>query len=118
MHTVSTKDMLDLGELVRYVREDEENDFFDNPDAGHIIHKIRNMYALSVGGRTADTDWSMRMTEYEFNMYAKRQCMWQVDPAARYEKQYCGGRLVSRQRGFDHEHVFCAEHVDEARTNY
>lgn len=118
MHTISTQDLLDLSNVVEYVRQDEEDDFFDNPSTGHIVHSIRNMYALSVGGRTAEVDWSMRMTGHEFDMYSRYLCMWQVDPAAYGRGQYCGRDVVSTLRGFDYEAVFCEEHVEEARDNY
>jgi hypothetical protein len=111
--SASIRDLLNLQDLVTEHRAASEVSWEGEQD--HEVHLWRSAYTVSVAGRSADIDQSMRMNGAEFTMFTNRRCMWQVDTSSHAPMGgLCGEDVASPDEGFNHRHVYCHEHVQDA----
>lgn len=102
----------DIINLVEYIRPVEETDFLENGDVDHIVHSVRRLWSESHGLRSTTNEESNRMTEVEYDLYARRKCSYQTSYGTG-ASSYCGERVYRVRTGTFMERAHCREHLEE-----
>lgn len=115
MHSVKTA----MREIILAYRDDAEDLFITlDGDENHIVHALRRLQCERDGSRWPGRSGSNRMTEYEFDQYARGLCVMQIDTTVRGRNQFCQEPTGNYRSDTDLDALYCEEHADDVRQGY